>query len=363
MNAISVTNLTPRFVNKRRNASPFSSTSEGGVDYGRAGPFVARIPCLSEKFSDASTILDDLGSQLLEDMESILEGVTIASATKTALDECHNFAKPCLHAHRNSNLTELMIKGRRNLLSKTKARQRDRQTFLTRTTGYHIPTKRIDLYLEEELARMENEDTLNTTESRELVSKSCPSYGAISKREKFGKNNNFIASTIPVVWAVQPTVRNGKTKFKLSTESGACFYLKEKGLVDFLKMTKRLPKNDSVSSASCSVYLQVYTMNSRRSRVVKSDGISSLIEEITMSTAGRWTRDYEDHSCTKVYDTRNDLSEVDASTSSATIPFGNNKNRSHGLVKRFTRYLNRQRFKHLIYQQANNSLSNINGRS
>jgi hypothetical protein len=381
-----VGNTAPRFSNDYRRSSPFTAPrSNGDVDFGRILPCVARLPSISESVGDTHNILDHFGSQLLEDMESILEGITKASTTETVLDECRNYAKPCLYPLRNRDLTGLMTKRKRQWLATSKAKQHEDRSFPTRITGYHGLKEHMEQYLEEALARILLENAEDVTHSRGKIAKSWSSFKAVTK-QKYFENTDAIVSAIPIVWVIQPTVRNGKTKFKFSTDFGPCFFIREEESIEFVEILKRFSKNETDSSFGYNIFYQVYTMDSRESRVVKSDVVSSLIEEMTTMTSGkgkntpinlatmaRQSRDDEDNANAKVNDTRNGISMVATSTPITTIIISTKKDemedkvpipsRSHGLVKRVTRYLNRQRLKRLIHRQVGIALGNTNGQS
>lgn len=386
MTSIFVGNTAPRFSNDYRRSSPFTaSRSNGGVDFGRTRPCVARLPSISESVGDTHNPLDHFGSQSLEDMESILEGVTKASTTETVLDECRNYAKPCLYPRRNCDLTGLMTKRKRQWLATTKAKQDEDQSFPTRITGYHGLKEHMEQYLEKALARILLENVEDVTHARGKIVESRSSFKAVTKQQGF-KNTDVIVSAIPIVWVIQPIVRNGKTKFKFSTDFGACFFIRKEESIEFVEIIKRFSKNDKDSPFGYTIFYQVYTMDSRESRVVKSDVVSSLIEEMMTMTSGkgkhtpinsatptRQRRDDGNNANAKVNDARNGISVVAASTPISTFIISAKEDemedkvtkprRSHGLVKRVARYLNHQRFKRLIHQQVALALGNTNCQS
>mmetsp|Transcript_13034 Transcript_13034/g.32905 ORF Transcript_13034/g.32905 Transcript_13034/m.32905 type:complete len:373 (+) Transcript_13034:474-1592(+) len=367
MTSISTVNKTNQLANNLWHSSSFVSTKKGGIDYGRTRPHLARLPFVSESLIDASHILDHLGSQSLEDMESMLEGITKASTTETVLEECYNYTQPRLHAHRNRDLTDLMIKRECQRISNAKITHHDRQCAPTRTSGCRKLSERMNQYLEEGLARILTDDVHNV--SGGLRSKLRPSYDAVAKQKQF-RNTKTLVSRTPIVWVIQPTVRKDKIKFKISTEFGARFLLKKEELVDFLNASKRFSRKETNISVSCGAFFQVYTIDSRESRVVQSDDVCSLVEEMSLTNGKRKYISLE--SSTEVNDGRNDNGLVDASKHITTITFHSQKDESENrerrrkrlsncLVKRFSRYLNRQRFKLLIYRQTGKALvHNIN---
>lgn len=85
MTSISTVNKTNQLANNLRHSPSFASTNKGGIDYGRTRHDMARLPFVSESLDDANHFLHHLDSQSLEDMESVLEGITKASTTETVL--------------------------------------------------------------------------------------------------------------------------------------------------------------------------------------------------------------------------------------------------------------------------------------
>jgi hypothetical protein len=346
---------------------------------------MARLPSISESLGDTDNVLDYFSSQSLEDMESILEGVTKASTTETVLDECRNYAKPCLHRRRNCDLTGLMTKRKRQWLATAKEKQHEDRSFPTRITGYHGLKEQMEQYLEEALARILLENVEDGTHATGTIAESQSPFKTDNKCKGF-KNTDATVSAIPIVWVIQPIVRNGKTKFKFSTDFGACFFIRKEESIEFVEIVNRFSQNGKDSSFCYNIFYQVYTMDSRESRVVKSDVVSSLIEEMMTMTSGkgklipinsatttRQRRDDENNANAKVNDARNGISVVAASTPISTFIIstkedemadkGTKLSRSHGLVKRVARYLNRQRFKRLIHQQMALALGNTHCQS
>ena len=371
MTSISTVNKTNKLASSLRHSSSFLSTNKGCMDYGRTRPHMARLPFVSESLIDANHFLDHLGSQSLEDMESMLEGITEESTTETVLEECYNYTPPRLHAHRNRDLTELMIKRKCQRISEAKSTHHDRQCAPTRTSGCKKLSERVNQYLEEGLARILIDDVHNV--SGGLRSKSRPSCDAVAKQKQFA-NMKTLVSRSPIIWVIQPTVSKGKIKFKISTEFGACFLLKKEELVDFLNASKCFSRKDTNTSVSCDDFFQVYTIDSRESHVVQSDDVCSLVEEMSLTNGKGKYLSLE--SSTEVNCRRNDMGLVDASKHITTITFHfpkieskngerRRKRRSNCLGRRFSRYLIRQRFKLLIYRQTGKALlvGNIKRRS
>lgn len=374
MNSLSTANLAPRVISDHRHSSLFSSASNSTLDYGRIRPCVARLPCISGNISDDHTVLDDIGPRFLEDMESILEGLNKASTTETTLEECRHYAKPRLYHRVNSDSVKRMTKQKHQWLHTTRTRH-DQDQF-SRTVGCHGLNERMEQYLKEGLARVLLENAEGATDPRGQIVKSWPLFKAITRRKEF-ENTHTVPPTVSIVWVLQPTVRNGKIKFKFSTDFGACFLIKKDELIEFLEIMKFFCENDKNSSLRCNAFYQVYTMDKRRSRVIKADAVSSHIEEMMShkegnlpndsATTARQTKDNEEYG-------RTELNVVSTSTPTSTIIMssvkdeskkgkGANRRRSHGLVKRFTRYLNRRRLKRIIRQQTGIALCNMNGRS
>lgn len=374
MNSLSIANMAPRVISDHRQSSLFASTSNSTLDYGRIRPCVARLPCISGNMGDNHTVLDDIGPRLLEDMESILEGVNNASTTETTLEECRHYAKPRLYPRLNSDSVKLMTKQKHQWLHTTGTRHD--QVQFSRTVGCRGLNEQMEQYLKEGLARVLLEKAEDITDPGGQVVKSWPLFKAVSRKTEF-ENTHAVVPTISIVWVLQPTVRKGKTKFKFSTDFGAYFLIKKDELIEFLDIMKCFCKNDKNSSLRCNAFYQVYTMDKRRSRVIKGDAVVSLIEEMTThkegnlpnnpATTARQTKDNEEYGHT-------DVNVVSASTPTSTIIMSNakdeskkgkgaNRRRSHGLVKSFTRYLNRRRLKRIIRQQTGIALCNMNGRS
>lgn len=129
--------MAPRFSSDDIRSSLFLSTRNGCVDYGRIRPRVARLPPLPENVANSPNDLSPIGSQLLEDMESILEGLTRSSTIETVLHECCDYDKYHLHLRRNSDLTGLMSKQKRYWYGTAKERHREDRYSSTRTACYH----------------------------------------------------------------------------------------------------------------------------------------------------------------------------------------------------------------------------------
>eukprot|EP00751_Fragilariopsis_kerguelensis_P010441 CAMPEP_0170793102 /NCGR_PEP_ID=MMETSP0733-20121128/22408_1 /TAXON_ID=186038 /ORGANISM="Fragilariopsis kerguelensis, Strain L26-C5" /LENGTH=436 /DNA_ID=CAMNT_0011141895 /DNA_START=127 /DNA_END=1437 /DNA_ORIENTATION=+ len=401
-----------RLNSKNKNLSSSSSTNTGcikntttnnnynndsGYTYGRV---CIELPPLPED----DNILD-VGSKNLEDMESILEGVTNTLVTERVLEECHYYAKPHLirHQHRR-DLTALMTKNERQRLLETNTtttrrhrnQNNNRNNNPVKTNCHDELLERMEHYLEKGLTR------------------------ALNNKDD---NNTQVTNTgggIPMVWIIEPALhnkwntnnkkkKNGKNsiRFKFSTDSdfGACFYLNEKESLEFIEILKKFSSSKKLPPY-CKMYYQVYTMDSSESRVVKSDVISSLIKEImiattTATTTAATNSQKEVDKTNEKKDTGNDeirsngnecddgddRNDMTAATTPATndkygdnekidtnatnegtkrYPFKGAKKEGyakHSPAQRFARYLNHRRLKRLIYQQLNVALGNTTKKS
>ncbi|OEU10547.1 hypothetical protein FRACYDRAFT_247089 [Fragilariopsis cylindrus CCMP1102] len=254
----------------------FSSCTTNNI----GGPAYAYDVCVNlPPLSKDADILDG-GSQYLEDMESILEGVTNTSTTETVLEECRYYAKPHLFRQHRCDLTALMTENERQRL-KTKTTQGNNSPPVTcRTIGHDGLLERMEHYLAEGLIQALNNKQNNTNTK--------------------GTNTKSDDGGIPMVWTIQPTRRkNGNNsnkkkdsdkdveshiRFKFSTDFGACFYLNEKESLEFIEILKKFSSKKLSPYSLCKMYYQVYTIDSSESRVVKCDTISSLIHEIVIAT-------------------------------------------------------------------------------
>jgi hypothetical protein len=380
----------------------FSSTTNniGGPAY--AYDICVNLPPLPKD----DDILDG-GSQFLEDMESILEGVTNTSTTETVLEECRYYVKPHLFRQHRRDLTALMTENERQRL-KTEKIQNNSPPGTCRTIGHDGLLERMEHYLAEGLIR-----ALNNKQS--------------NHNTKEIKSDDGV---IPMVWVIQPTRRmnrnnkkkkvdngNGESniRFKFSTDFGACFYLNEKESLEFIEILKKNSSKKLSPYSSCRMYYQVYTMDSSESRVVKSDAISSLIQDIviadtttstTTTTTTTTNSQKEVDKTTEKQDADNDESRTNgddddggnvataaptattAPTSGNNVDGGSKKHGSsatkkgtkkrgrtssakeegggakkHSRTKRFARYLNRRRLKRLIRQQVNIALGDSTNKS
>ena len=389
-------NTPLRLSSKNENFSSCTTNNIGGPAY--AYDVCVNLPPLPKD----DDILDG-GSQYLEDMESILEGVTNTSTTETVLEECRYYVKPHLFRQHRRDLTALMTENERQRL-KTKTTQSNNSPPVTcRTIGHDGLLERMEHYLAEGLIQALNNKQNNTNTK--------------------GTNTKSDDGGIPMVWTIQPTRRkNGNNsnkkkdsdkdveshiRFKFSTDFGACFYLNEKESLEFIEILKKFSSKKLSPYSLCKMYYQVYTIDSSESRVVKCDTISSLIHEIVIAAATTTTTTnsqkevdkttYNDESRTNGEDDDgNDGGNVATATPIATTApnSGNNvdgsKNhdssaakegtkkrrptsstkeergggtKKHSRTKRFARYLNRRRLKRLIRQQVNIALGNTNNKS
>lgn len=221
-------NTPLRLSSKNENFSSCTTNNIGGPAY--AYDVCVNLPPLSKD----DDILDG-GSQFLEDMESILEGVTNTSTTETVLEECRYYVKPHLFRQHRRDLTALMTENERQRL-KTKTTQSNNSPPVTcRTIGHDGLLERMEHYLAEGLIQaLNNKQSNNNTK---------------------GVNTKTDDGGIPIVWVIQPTRRkNGNNsnkkkdsdkdvkshmRFKFSTDFGACFYLNGKESLEFIEILKK----------------------------------------------------------------------------------------------------------------------------
>jgi hypothetical protein len=394
-------NTPLRLSSKNENFSSCTTNNIGGPAY--AYDVCVNLPPLPKD----DDILDG-GSQFLEDMESILEGVTNTSTTETVLEECRYYVKPHLFRQHRRDLTALMTENERQRLKTKTAQSNNSPPVTCRTIGHDGLLERMEHYLAEGLIRALNNNQNNNNTK--------------------GTNTKTDDGGIPMVWVIQPTRRkNGNNsnkkkdsdrdveshiRFKFSTDFGACFYLNEKESLEFTEILRKFSSKKLPPYSSCKMYYQVYTMDSSESRVVKCDAISSLIQEIVIAATTTNSQKEVDKTTDDKQDADNDESRTNgdddddddgnggnvatatptattAPTSGNNVDGGSKKHDSsatkegtkkrrptrstkeekgdgtkkHSRTKRFARYLNRRRLKRLIRQQVSIALGDTNNKS
>ena len=377
-------------INDESSSSSFAPTRYG-VEYGRTRPGDVRLPSIPEdKDESHDLVTGHFGSQYLEGMESILEGVAVASTAPRGLGESRDCAKkqPRLCPRRSCRDLKGLMTGQelRWLTGADANRCEDgpsvtRATMTrTRTTGRNGLKNRMEEYLQEGLARIlvENTDDGHGTKR----GKASPTLGT-SRKQKKNTNENTnpaVSSGVPMVWVIQPFVQNGKTKFKFSTDFGACFVLEEKDSLEFVEIANRVSKKKTISSFCCNTFYQMYTTDSRESRVVDSDIVSSLIKKTkTTMASSQETNPQNDRKDESSYDRNRKTCTCDGkgnilvasipptTGSSNTEDLGRTKEGgtrfTRGPTKRLSRYLHRRRLKRLFRQQSGIALGNVNSES
>lgn len=263
-------------------------------DFERLGPSESRGRLSS--FTDEEAIasngetIDTFDSQLmLEDMESILEGVTAEApvATTDAIPGdfgiCINSARYCLNGSRSGNdLTVLMSNSERHRLATSVSRHSNNDRPFRATSmkqfGRLGLKERMEDYLEQGLTRILRETDSFTIDEKGGPSKSSQSLTNV-QNEKNMNHRSFPSATL--VWTIQPTIRNGKPRFRFSTDFGARFTLNKRDSLEFIELTKGTSEKYSGASHGCNTFYQVYTMDRKESRVVNYNAVTSLLEEMT----------------------------------------------------------------------------------
>jgi hypothetical protein len=236
------------------------------------------------------------GTHFLEDMESILEGIT--PAPLTALEEC--LPKP----RSRNDLTALMS-------------GIHRKDHLQQQTPRFGLRRRLETYLEEEVAKAYQEEV----DREETVEEGDQRQEANESDKPANDSKHVISHEPPIVWVIHPCHgKDGTLRFKFSTDGGACLILKDKEALESVGIMKE---------SSCNTFFQVYTIQGGVSRIVKPDQISRVMEEI--------------------------LSEAKPAVNEEDIPtysFETEHKVKHRPVQRLARYILRRRWKKLVRRQV-----------
>jgi hypothetical protein len=253
--------------------------------------------------------------QFLEDMEVILAGA--APATVTVLEE--DLSKPPRPVR---DLRALLPENERHGEKKPVSTSAERLSGLRR---------RLETYLEDEMARAYEKDIKSEEEAKE-----APEEEKVSKVEnkKIMKKMKKEAKTAkipdsPIVWIIEPGYFKGDhtLRFKLRTDGGACLILKDAEALETIEIMKKASEN---------VYFQVYTLEGGVSRIVKPDKINQIIEE-TLADAMPGVEEED------IFTTGDQETETKV---------------KHHPGGRFIRYIMRRRWKNLVRRQVSIAAGN-----
>ena len=324
----------------------------------RTRAYAARIPSTSGNLHGNRFLLGHVSSQSLKDAATLLEAVTKVSITGASSDESYFCAQHRLDKRRTSDLTELMKVQTRQWLAFTNFQRLGDNFSCPRTFGYDGSRERMDQYLEKELDRIISENTRHDTNSSEKIAKRLPSSNVTTEHKEI-RNKNSMDASIPIVWVIQPIVRNRKIKFKFSTDFGPSFFIRERELIQILETINCLCREKMGDSCCCMVFYHVFTIDLRFSRVVTSDAISSVIEEMAMMMTNNKmnTRFHSTNAARKIMKDKDETGLVSASAPINTIVTSSDRSgtktrRSRSLVKRLTQYWDQRRLKRIVQQQV-----------
>ena len=252
------------------------------------------------------------GSQFLEDMESILSGVSTSSnagprsdSTLSTIDsELQNYEKPRL----SRTLTDLLSEDEFDVFV---VGQRTRRSTLR---------ERMETYMSSRTLR----EAQGPSSYHSLEDALDEAGKAIDKKSKENDHKNFL------VWDVQPEDCEkyfGRCLFKFSTHFGACFLLKYKHAVEFVQVMRKLSKK-----RRCKAFYRIYNVDGSLSTLVKQDEIERALEH----TINRMQPPPYDEDGNEVVDTANIIMKPSELTT----------------LKRIARYLERRRFRKVIRRQV-----------
>jgi hypothetical protein len=239
------------------------------------------------------------GTQLIDDIEVLLEGSNNVSLTSILREE---------HGRRpRTGLTALMHGGQKlDLLM-------------------HTPTiglrRRLESYLEEELARTYQEQFENDIQEEKIPDPDIMDprrKSTVSDQPKSKYNND----EPPIVWVIEPGYdRQGTLRFKFSTDGGAYLILKDEEAKESVII---------MAESSRNTFFQVYSLQGGVSRILGSDQISQAIDDI-------------------VEEAKPEVEEEDEIQAFMSETDDKMKQR---LGKRFIRYILRRRWKNLVRRQV-----------
>uniref|UniRef100_A0A6U9WJF2 Uncharacterized protein n=1 Tax=Pseudo-nitzschia australis TaxID=44445 RepID=A0A6U9WJF2_9STRA len=397
--SMSIGNTVPSLGNNnnRRCSPSFRSTKNDHMDFRCMRPCaVRRLPSLPDEVGESESGSHN-GSQFLEDIESIMEGVTetstIAETESEEFQSC-SYIKPRLGPRRGGDdLTALMSERHQRLAAisyfhpeERPSPRRGRRATTTKTAAFGRQglRERMDAYLEEGLTRILRERAQDTTDGKAKAAEISPSIDAIQKENADTDTNPYVFS-VRMVWIIQPTIRNGKIKFKFSTEYGACIFLNKMDSLEFLGIVKEFSKKNRGPSFSWNTFYQVYTMDLRESSVVKGDAVTSLFEDMA-STALKQSKtpqfdvgtgsrnknvDGKRRNSKDRYNGNSYDDDVIVSTDSCTTEIDEKKKeetwryskRNYNPAKCCVRFLHRRRMKRLVRREACIAVIKDNGDS
>jgi hypothetical protein len=239
------------------------------------------------------------GTQLLDDIEVLLEGSNNVPLESILREE---------HGRRpRTDLTALMHGGREpDILQHTPA------------VGLR---RRLESYLEEELARTYQEQFENDMQEEKVPDPDImgPHRKPTASSQPNLKSDNDEA---PIVWVIEPGYdRQGTLRFKFSTDGGAYLILKDEEAKESVII---------MAGSSRNTFFQVYSLQGGVSRILGSDQISQAIDDIVEEAKPELEEEDEIH----VF-----MPETD-----------DNIKKSPG--KRFIRYILRRRWKNLVRRQV-----------
>ncbi|KAL3925801.1 MAG: hypothetical protein SGARI_005781, partial [Bacillariaceae sp.] len=245
-------------------------------------------------------------------MESILSGVSTtgdnvprSDSTLSTIDsELQNYEKPRL----SRNLIDLMSESEFDVYV---VGQRTRRSTLR---------ERMETYMSSRTLR----EAQGPSSYHSLEDALDEAGKAIDKKSKQADHKNFL------VWDVQPEdceEKFGRVLFKFSTHFGACFLLKYKHAVDFVRVMEKLGKK-----RRCKAFYQIYNIDGSQSTLVKQDEIARALEH----TINRMQPPPVDEDGNDVVDSANVIMKPSELST----------------VKRIGRFLERRRFRKVIRRQV-----------
>ena len=239
------------------------------------------------------------GAQLLDDIEVLLEGSNNVPL-KSILREEHG-RRP------RTDLTALMHGGQKlDLLQHTP------------TVGLR---RRLESYLEEELARTYQEQFENDMQEEKVPDPDImgPRRKTTVSSQPNPKSDN---DEPPIVWVIEPGYdRQGTLRFKFSTDGGAYLILKDEEAKESVII---------MAASSRNTFFQVYSLQGGISRILGSDQISQAIDDIVEEAKPELEEEDEIHVL---------MPETDDNVK---------KRPGH----RFIRYILRRRWKNLVRRQV-----------
>jgi len=267
------------------------------------------------------------GSQLLERIDSILEGVSRTSDSEetrtltTSLEECHR-RREKLHLPRA--LTALISVNHRK--QAVTGKFATGTTLLERIKACLSSRKHADLIdpVPPELQSFDR--SLKTIITASKKTSKVKDSGIMTRKDRI------------TVWEVQPIDSEeifGRVLFRFTTEHGACFHLKYKDAIELVEII-----NKKSAKSGCDVFYQVYAVDGIESSIVRRDRITELLQEMISKLQPPIPFEHGEE---LVYDNAN--VEKDPST--------------RGLTKHIHHYLNRRRVKKLIRRQTGISLGRV----